>query len=76
MELIEELAATNLLLRGLDIIAKSDCINLLIIKSIEVHNENKSKKNVKNIDEKHVQILRHWCQMNGQIFKSVWEKFV
>ncbi len=57
-----------MLLKGLDILAEPDTINKLIIQIIKNHNE---EKTVKNIERSRVQVLKHWCQMNGCIFKSV-----
>ncbi|CAF0709444.1 unnamed protein product [Brachionus calyciflorus] len=68
-ELIEEITVGNLLLRGLDILAEPDTVNKIIKKAIQSHKENIPLV----ISEKRnwVQILRHWCQMNGRIFRSI-----
>jgi hypothetical protein len=73
LELVEEIAVSNLLLKGLDIIAEPESINQLVAKAIESHNEHKPLTILP--DKKYVQFLKHWCQMNGSIFKSV-RKFV
>ena len=67
-ELVEEIVVSNLLIKGLDILAEPDTINKLIIQIIKNHNEEKISK---NIEHSSVQVLKHWCQMNGCIFKSV-----
>lgn len=69
LDLVEEIAVSNLLLTGLDIIAEPDSINKVLIKVIESHNVNEDVINTG--DRANVQILKHWCQMNGRIFKSV-----
>ena len=67
--MIEEITVSNLLLHGLDVIAEPDTINKLIIKAIESHNENKPL--IIDPNRPNVQILRHCCQMNGRMFKTV-----
>lgn len=68
IELIEEIVVNKLLLKGLDIIAEPDSINKILIKIFE-------KSEIINIDlsakpQLKVQILKHWCLMNGCIYKS------
>ena len=76
MELIEEIFANNILLNGMDSIAKPDTINKLIINIIKNHNEHEQLRTMHldsavNGNLPNVQLLKHWSQMNGTIFKSV-----
>ena len=68
-ELIEEILVSNLLLKGLDIIAEPDSINKLIKHIVENRND-KIDSNSMN-ETQGVQLLKHWTKMNGCIFKSV-----
>lgn len=69
MELIEEIFVNKLLLKGLDIIAEPDSINKILTKIFEsnepVDNSLQAKKHLQ------VQVLKHWCMMNGCIYKSI-----
>ncbi len=67
-ELIEEILVSNLLLKGLDIIAEPDSINKLIKHIVENRND-EIDINIKI--KQRVQLLKHWTKMNGCIFKSV-----
>ena len=69
MELIQEILLSNILLNGLDSLAEPDTINKLISSIIRSHNEEKSEKKVA-LDMPRVHLLKHWCQMNGSIYKS------
>ena len=62
---------SNILLDGLDKLAEPNTINKLIINIIKSHNEDKNslKKHESQIGV--VQLLKHWCQMNGCIYKSI-----
>jgi len=69
--LIQEIFLSNILLDGLDKLAEPNTINKLIINIIKSHNEDKNslKKHESQIGV--VQLLKHWCQMNGCIYKSI-----
>ena len=71
--MIEEIFVSNILLKGLDVIAEPDSLNKLIIHIVKSHNEkhNRPQLNEQNLSTKRVQVLKHWCKMNGCIFKSV-----
>ncbi len=72
MELIEEIFVNHILLKSLDIIAEPDSINKLIIKIIENYYEIENKPTIDEYSRTNqVQLLKHWCQMNGHIFRSV-----
>jgi len=61
---------SNVLLNGLDSLAEPDTLNKLIINIIKSLNEEAIvKKTSTNIPK--VQLLKHWCQMNGCIYKSI-----
>jgi hypothetical protein len=62
---------SNILLDGLDKLAEPDTLNKLTISIIKSHNEDKNsiKKNESKMSQ--VQLLKHWCQMNGCIYKSI-----
>ena len=63
---------SNILLNGLDSLAEPDTVNKLIISIIKSHNENENKpKHDSNDKALKVQLLMHWCKMNGSIFKSI-----
>lgn len=71
LELIEEIFVSNILLKGLDVIAEPDSLNKLVIHIVKSHNDkNKPRRDELNPVKK-VQVLKHWCRMNGYIFKSV-----
>ncbi len=71
MELIEEIFVNKLLLKGLDILAEPYTINKILIKIFEA-NEHSLKPQQTNLDDQaQVQILKHWCLMNGCIFKTI-----
>lgn len=70
LELIEEILLSSILLNGLDVLAEPDTINKLIINIIKNHNQ-ASKKEIEDRNGNDVQLLKHWCQMNGYIFKSI-----
>ncbi|RNA09819.1 sorting nexin-14 isoform X1, partial [Brachionus plicatilis] len=67
--LLEEIMSLNLMLRGLDSLAEPDSINKILSKLFQ----NRSKNDQQNDSNKreNVQLLKHWCQMNGRIFKSI-----
>ena len=67
---------SNLLLKGLDIIAEPDSINKLIKHIVENRNDKNNFNDSAKIQR--VQLLKHWSKMNGCIFKSVffYKKFL
>jgi len=76
VELIKELVVSNLLLKGLDILAEPRFINKLIVSLVEKHNEHSdslplSTKDSTAHQSSSVELLKHWCSMNGSIFKTV-----
>ena len=69
LELIEEILLSNILLNGLDVLAEPDTVNKLIINIIRNHYN--QTKHIEHVETKNdVQLLKHWCQMNGYIFNS------
>ncbi len=68
-DLVEEIMVSNLLLKGIDICAEPDTLNRMLLRVYQSHRENKTIPDIEN--KKYVQILKHWTQMNGLIFKSV-----
>lgn len=60
------------MLRGLDSLAEPISMNKILAKLFQIEKNCSEKSfNSKENSLVHVQLLRHWCQMNGRIFKSV-----
>jgi hypothetical protein len=77
-ELLQEIFLSNVLLQGLDSIAEPGSINIILTNLLinndgDVDEANKFINNDDNDEKrfKNVQLLNHWCQMNGSIFRSV-----
>jgi hypothetical protein len=61
-----------LFLKGLDILAEPQFINKLIISLVEKHHEHSDSSSAKDLTHSSsVELLKHWCNMNGSIFKTV-----
>lgn len=71
MELIEEIVVNKLLLKGLDILAEPEVMNHILVKIFEASEHVEVEVEAAMDDDKRVQILKHWCLMNGCIFKSI-----
>jgi sorting nexin-14 len=70
MELLEEIVVHKLLLKGLDILAEPEVMNNILVKIFDAIEHSGDRKALAD-HNKQVQILKHWCLMNGCIFKSI-----
>ena len=63
----------NLLLRGLDILAEPDTLNSLTLSIVASVREPSTPESSSPPPPPplSVQLLKHWCYMNGSVFKSI-----
>ncbi len=71
MELVEEIFVNKILLKGLDILAEPDTFNKILIKIFEANDQPANAELTNPPDQAQVQVLKHWCLMNGCIFKTI-----
>ena len=70
MILLEEIFASNLVLNGLDMLADPEVINNIIF-TLVADDPSTTSTPVLATGSTNVQLLKHWSQMNGCIFKSI-----